>query len=86
MRKNPEFKDVMPILDQPSCLALINMITCFRKFNYEHSDQHINEIVSLDNNGELPREAGNELMLSNEATVLLMQHIVRELNHVYKEY
>lgn len=38
MRKHPEFKDVMPILDQPSCLALINMITCFRKFNFEQSD------------------------------------------------
>ena len=61
------------------------MITCFRKFNFEHEDTHVNEILALEH-GALPSTASSELMLSNEATVLLMQHIVRELSHVYKEF
>ena len=85
MRKYPEFKDVMPILDQPSCLALIKMITCFRKFNFELEDTHLNDIVAFDQGG-LPSSAANELLLSNESTVMLMQHIIRELTHVYKEF
>ena len=65
MRKYPEFKDVMPILDQPSCLALIKMITCFRKFNFEHEDTHVNDIVSFDQ-GAWPIKTSSELQLSNE--------------------
>ena len=42
MRKFPEFENVMPILEKPHCLALIHMITCFRKFNFEHEHKHLN--------------------------------------------
>ena len=84
MRKQPEFKEIMPILDQPSCLALIKIISCFRKFDFEHEDVHVNEILGVGQEYVASRTASfagsarpsvdqsNETMLSNEATVLLM--------------
>ena len=70
----------MPIIDEPACLGIIKMISIFRKFQFEHEDDHINKILHSENN-----QNPDETNLTNEATVLLMQHIVRELSHIYKE-
>ena len=80
MREQPEYREIMPIIDEPACLGIIKMISIFRKYQYEHEDDHINKILLSENN-----QNPDETNLTNEATVLLMQHIVRELSHIYKE-
>ena len=82
MRASPEYKDIMPIIDEPICLGLIKVISIFRKHHYEHDEKHLQEILKH------PKGRGSdpdETSLSNETTVLLMSHIVRELSHIYRE-
>ena len=67
MREQPEYREIMPIIDEPACLGIIKMISIFRKYQYEYEDDHINKILLSENN-----QNPDETNLTNEATVLLM--------------
>ena len=82
MREVPDYQSIMPIIDEPTCLGLIKVISIFRKYHYEHEDDHVNKIL---NQSSARGSDPDETKLNNETTVLLMQHIVRELSHIYKE-
>ena len=45
MRALPEYKEIMPIIDEPICLGLIKIIDIFRKKNYEHDEEHLQKIL-----------------------------------------
>ena len=66
MRKNPKYKSIMPALDDPHTLGIVNILMLYRKYCFETETQHVNEIMNKS------KYENDEFELSEEATVLLM--------------
>ena len=79
MRKYPEFKSVMPTLDDLSTLAIVKILITFRRYNFEHENKHIEDIVARS-------AVERDLNFDDETTILLLENIVRELTYLHTEH